>query len=414
MALDYATIMGNSQTLVPDFRAQLMQDAQIKAFQQEATQRGLENQQKQVAFTRQQQFQRAVQVAVHSGDPHAIAQVMVEFPEFAAQLKPGNDAANQQGQQRNLTQMGAIYTRAQNGDFTGAAGQLQARIDADRAAGLDTADDEELLIGLKSPDPAQQKIALATVGMHLAAAAGPDKFADIYGKINPTDKTSPFEKEYEYRVREFGKDKADEWAAMQDEKFIPVQAGGSVYRGSDLINGGSAAPPTQTGGGDPASTGGLVMPVRGTFGDGLGVSRDGGKRRHNGLDIDAPLGSPVNPIAAGRVIQVGSDPKSGTFVKVRHADGSTSSYSHLGHVTVKTGDTIAPGQPLGTVGTTGNATGPVLHLVMRDPNGNLVDPRAALGTRHGGAPVKVKSVQQANKLPAGTHYITPDGQEFVR
>lgn len=414
MPLDYANILGNSQGLVPDMRAQLMQDAQIKQAQQQNAFQGFEDQQKIKTATRLEQFQRAVQVAVHSGDPRAISQLMIEYPEFAAQLKPGNDASNVAGQQRNLTQMGSIYTRAQAGDFAGAAKVLEGRIAADKAAGLDTADDEELLAGLKSPDPTQQKIAAATVGIHLSAAAGPDHFAETYGKVNPTDKISPKMREYNDRVTQFGKEAADAWLASDDEKFIPVQQGGSVYRASDLMDG-PTAPTTQPGGGGPSSSGGLVMPVSdGKFGDGVGANRDGGKRKHNGLDIQAPLGSPVNPISSGTVIQVGSDPKSGTFVRVRHADGSTSSYSHLGHVNVKTGDSIAPGQQLGTVGTTGNATGPVLHLVMRDQNGNIVDPKAALGTQHGNGPVRVKSVQQANKLPAGTHYITPDGQEFVR
>ena len=424
MPLDFANILATSQGLVPDLREQMMQDA---AFRQQQTEWGQQNQlnqfataQKQNQATRLEQFQRAVQVAVHSGDPRAIANVMIEFPEFAEQLKPGVTAVGSAGQQRNLTQKGAIYTRAINNDFTGAAKQLEARIAADKAAGVDTADDEEILAGLKSGDPHQQKIATATVGFSLAAETG-DKFGETYKAVNPADKQSPFMIEYQDRVRQFGKEAADTWAETKNIEAGPP--GGVIFDKRDYIRGGGAGPytpSTSSRGGDPASTGGYdtgsyVVPVQGgKFGEGLGVSRDGGKRKHNGLDIQAPMGSPVTAIQPGQVIQVSSDPKSGTFVRVRHADGSTSSYSHLGSVAVKTGDAVGPGVHLGTVGTSGNATGPVLHLVIRDPNGNIVDPRAALGTRHGSGPVKVKSVQQANKLPAGTHYITPDGQEFVR
>lgn len=421
MSLDYANIMGNSQALVPDFQQQLMNEQQLRAQRMQNDQQqqlgGMVAQAKLRADQRRQQFEAAVTAAVHSGDPRAITRLMIEFPEFAEQLKPGVAAQTGEGQQRNLTQMGTIYARAQAGDFTGAASTLSGRIAADKAAGLDTADDEELMAGLQSPDADKRKVALATVGIHLAAAAGPDHFGDTYGKLNPTDKISPKMREYNDRVAQFGKQAADEWLQFDDTKIGP--AGGIVLRGSDFAPGGAysgtAQPAVQSGGGDPASSGGYAFPVHGgTFGQGVGAARDGGKRKHNGQDIDAPLGTPVSPISSGTVTQIGSDPRSGTFVKVKHADGSTSSYSHLGTVTVRQGDSIAPGQTLGTVGTTGNATGPVLHLVMRDPNGNLVDPRAALGTNHGSGPVKVKSLQQANALPKGTHYITPDGQEFVR
>jgi murein DD-endopeptidase MepM/ murein hydrolase activator NlpD len=403
--LDYASIMQASQGLVPDFQQQMMNEQQLRAQRMQNDQ----NQQlgqyvvaaKQRAITRQQQFEEAVQIAVHSGDPRAIQKLMIEFPEFAAQLKPGAEAMNQQGSQTNITQMGSIYARVQGKDFKGAAAILQKRRDADKAAGLDTSDDDEILTGLNSDDPAQQQIAAATVGIHLAALTG-DKFGETYGKLNPTDKQTTVQKEYDWRVSTFGKESADKWLATQDLKVVPVQAGGSVFNAADFVGGGTGLPantPTQTGGGDPASTGGLVFPVKGgTFGQGLGASRDGGARRHNGLDIDAPLGSPVSPILAGTVTQIGSDPKSGTFVKVRHADGSSSSYSHLGSVTVRQGDTIAPGQHLGTVGTTGNATGPVLHLVMRDASGKIVDPAMALR-----GPAKVK-VEESKKVNGKTYF----------
>jgi murein DD-endopeptidase MepM/ murein hydrolase activator NlpD len=131
----------------------------------------------------------------------------------------------------------------------------------------------------------------------------------------------------------------------------------------------------------PPEAAGFVMPVAGSFnqsGQQFGASRDGGSRRHNGLDIAAREGSDVSPIAAGQVIAVGSDPKSGRYVRVRHADGSTSSYAHLGRVDVAVGQEVRPGQSVGGVGRTGNATGSVLHLVIRDRNGRAVDPRPLL------------------------------------
>jgi len=154
-------------------------------------------------------------------------------------------------------------------------------------------------------------------------------------------------------------------------------------------------------------SGKLTFPVvGGKFGQGLGASRDGGSRKHNGQDIQAPLGSKVTPVAAGRVEQVGSDPRSGRFVIVKHSDGSTSSYSHLGDVTVQRGDPVAPGQSVGTVGTSGNATGPVLHLVLRDANGKVIDPKEALKQRGG------KSAVEETKVINGKKYFLIGGKWF--
>lgn len=420
MAVDFASILQAGQNLVPDMRQQLMQDAQLRLTEdfrrQQMQASAMDTQLKQHAFSRQQAFEGELKAAVESGDPRKISALMIKYPEFAEKVKPGFAAYSGDRTQRDLTQMGSIYARAQGGDYEGAAKMLDARIAADKAAGLDTSEDERIAAGLRSGDPQQQKIAVGTIGITMAAS-NPEKFGDVYGKLFPNaDQRSTFAKEYDDRVALFGKPAADQWAATQNITIGPP--GGIVIDKRDYIPGGTAppfVPPQQPGGGDPA-VGGYVQPVKGgTFGQGIGASRDGGKRSHNGLDIQAPLGSPVSPIARGVVTQVSSDPKSGTFVRVRHADGTTSSYSHLGSVTVKEGDPIAPGQSLGTVGQTGNATGPVLHLVVRDPSGNLVDPSGIFGGGSAPAgPVRVNTPAEAQKLPKGTRYITPDGQEFIR
>lgn len=408
--LDYASIISAGQGLVPNLRQQMMQDEQMR-MQREQRQLALADAQTKQA--RQNLFRGKLGAASASGDPRAIAQLMIEFPEFAEQLKTGASALSEEARTRNLTQGGSIYARANSGDLPGAATLLEQRYNADLAAGHADPEDKEILDGLRSDDPIKRKAAVATMGIHLAAIAGPDKFAEIYGKLNPAEKTSPVMREYEDRVGRFGKQAADQWLAVQDTKLIPVQAGGSVYNAADLVPGGSPAPTQPKGGDQPAAApvAGFTMPVTGgTFTSGFGASRDGGSRRHNGLDIAAPAGSPVTPIAPGTVVKVGSDGRSGLFVKVRHSDGRVSSYAHLAQQSVKQGDAVGPGTRLGTVGTSGNATGPVVHLVIRDKNGQAVDPRPLLG--HG--PVTVRSVQEANKLPKGTHYRNPEGREFVR
>lgn len=110
---------------------------------------------------------------------------------------------------------------------------------------------------------------------------------------------------------------------------------------------------------------------------GYGAARPGGSR-HNGVDLAAPEGSPVTPIAPGKVISVSHDPRSGMFVVVDHGDGLTSSYSHLGRQDVKPGDTVTGSTPLGIVGMTGHTTGPHTHLVVKR-DGASVDPMSVIG-----------------------------------
>src|SRR3546814_6755679 len=79
-----------------------------------------------------------------------------------------------------------IYSLIQNGATDRAAERLRKRIEADRAASLETEDDEAILSQLESGDPAQVQQATATIGWQLSTAAGADKFSSTFGAINPS------------------------------------------------------------------------------------------------------------------------------------------------------------------------------------------------------------------------------------
>lgn len=115
------------------------------------------------------------------------------------------------------------------------------------------------------------------------------------------------------------------------------------------------------------------MPVDGRVTSQFGVPRPGG-RTHNGVDLAAPSGTPVLAPAEGEVIGLGSDPLSGNFVRLRHPDGSVSSFGHLTSSQVKVGDRVPAGAPIALSGATGDATGPHVHYVHRDAQGQAVDP----------------------------------------
>ena len=96
---------------------------------------------------------------------------------------------------------------------------------------------------------------------------------------------------------------------------------------------------------------------------------------HMGVDMRAPAGTPVYPLAPGIVSNVGTDPKGGNVVNVKHANNVTTYYAHLSTIRVQKGDKVGPTTVLGTVGNTGNAshTFPHLHFqVWKD--GQITDP----------------------------------------
>ncbi len=87
---------------------------------------------------------------------------------------------------------------------------------------------------------------------------------------------------------------------------------------------------------------------------------------HPGIDLKVALGTPVSAVAGGRVVTVKTDKALGIHVIIEHrhpTDGTFYSiYGHLGAATVDVGDDIAPGDIIGSIGMTGNTSGPHLHL----------------------------------------------------
>lgn len=102
--------------------------------------------------------------------------------------------------------------------------------------------------------------------------------------------------------------------------------------------------------------------------------------QHEGVDMSAPLGTPVHAVADGTVVEVSSDYRSGTYVRIQHtaADGSTyfSAYAHeyMDDILVKQGDTVTAGEQIGAVGSNGWSTGPHLHFEIRDASNTAVEP----------------------------------------
>lgn len=102
-----------------------------------------------------------------------------------------------------------------------------------------------------------------------------------------------------------------------------------------------------------------------------------GKRKtHYGIDYGSPKGSPVYAVAKGTVVVSGFDPASGNKIAIRHADKSTSYYMHLNSRGVSVGQQVSGGQIIGRVGSTGQSTGPHLHLGFKNAQGNWINPKS--------------------------------------
>jgi murein DD-endopeptidase MepM/ murein hydrolase activator NlpD len=95
---------------------------------------------------------------------------------------------------------------------------------------------------------------------------------------------------------------------------------------------------------------------------------------HSGIDLAAASGTPVAATLPGIVTVIVSATGYGLHVIIDHGGGLSSLYGHLDTVVVASGDDVAAGQIIGTVGSTGNATGPHLHFEIRR-DGIAEDPR---------------------------------------
>lgn len=99
---------------------------------------------------------------------------------------------------------------------------------------------------------------------------------------------------------------------------------------------------------------------------------------HLGVDLAAPLGTPIKPIAQGIVERVEYGRWGfGNSVLLDHGSGLKSFYAHLGRIGVKQGDEVSIGSSLGTVGLSGRTTGPHLHLEIWE-NDKPLNPRVVL------------------------------------
>lgn len=92
---------------------------------------------------------------------------------------------------------------------------------------------------------------------------------------------------------------------------------------------------------------------------------DGEYKFHNGVDIGGQEGDPIGAFAAGTVEYIGENDEHGLYLQIDHGNGVKSFYAHCSKLCVSQGQTVAAGDTVALVGSTGVATGPHLHFEIK-------------------------------------------------
>ncbi|MFI1913964.1 M23 family metallopeptidase [Nocardia sp. NPDC020380] len=103
--------------------------------------------------------------------------------------------------------------------------------------------------------------------------------------------------------------------------------------------------------------------------------------QHLGVDVAAPIGTPIYAVADGTVISAGAASGFGMWVRLQHDDGTITVYGHVDTATVSVGQRVMAGDQIATVGNRGFSTGPHCHFEVWLPGGTKIDPLPWLASR---------------------------------
>jgi murein DD-endopeptidase MepM/ murein hydrolase activator NlpD len=117
-----------------------------------------------------------------------------------------------------------------------------------------------------------------------------------------------------------------------------------------------------------------ITPVQGVISSRYGSVSSLRKSTHTGLDIACSKGTPIQVVSDGTVTFAQENGSYGNLVKVDHGNGVETWYAHCDKIYVEVGDVVSAGDIIAAVGSTGNSTGPHLHLEIR-VNGSTLNPQ---------------------------------------
>lgn len=166
-------------------------------------------------------------------------------------------------------------------------------------------------------------------------------------------------------IEELSRQEAEAARKAAEEAKKNQSSGSSGSSGGSSVsytgNGELSVWPAPSGVANTSSYGWRIHPIYGT------------RKFHKGLDISAPSGSPVLAAASGTVVQSYYSSSYGNYTVISHGGGLMTAYAHQTSRYVSVGETVSAGQQIGTIGSTGNSTGPHLHFEVY-VNGSTVNP----------------------------------------
>lgn len=181
MGLDFGAFQAG-QGAVGDPTSDILnrQVAQLQMQGQALQNRAAESQlqMQHLELERQQTFGSDIQSFLAAPSATGVAALFGKYPEFAKQISDSWNTLDTAQRRSDATQLGSVASLIAKGDYDNAAKLVQTRIDADRAAGRDSSQDEQALSMLQSGDPKQQKAVLGLATIEAAGAVGPDKAAE--------------------------------------------------------------------------------------------------------------------------------------------------------------------------------------------------------------------------------------------
>jgi murein DD-endopeptidase MepM/ murein hydrolase activator NlpD len=133
-------------------------------------------------------------------------------------------------------------------------------------------------------------------------------------------------------------------------------------------------------------------------------------QKHNGIDFRAPSGTKILAALSGTIVDTEavnhkSGCQYGKWVLIRHANGLTTIYGHLSHVSVSPGDVVVTGDPLGYSGETGYAYGPHLHFGVYASSGIKIIPDTGAPRPEGLGNASCKRIKTVSATAAA--YLDP-------
>ena len=401
--VDQGAILRSGAALIPDLQAQLAQQQQLDMQRQQLGLQAAKYQAEQAQLGRELAEEQAYAADVQAlsalpmeQQPQAVAALMRKYPKRAEALKKSWDSQDEAAKDANFRSASEIWFLLKNGATDKAAAILRKRIEADRAAGQDVSDDEQVLADLESGDEARVKSAYQNFSYLMQAAAGPDKFASIAGVVDPQ---TEFQQQYEYIKENFGEEAAQNFANNKIDPWVESNGkyGTNFYRSSQIPALGNNI---VAGENDSLNAGvdRIQNPIdrsgRGGGGRGAPVSDAASvaKSLFPGVEITQQRRDPNSSL--GKANPKSWHNRTGAAIDVVPIKGMTFAqyvkrFADAGYTILEAKNEVGKGRSKW-------ATGDHWHVVLG-------------GGPKGASPVRVTSLAQARSLPSGTEFIDPKG-----